>query len=448
MTSTQYVVIGGVAAGMSAASRIRKHDPGASVVVLEKGAYISYSACSMPYYIANPEARLEDLIVLSADEARHKRKIDVRLGHEATRIDTAERLVHFVQHPSGREGSVRYDRLIIATGASAFVPSVEGAEGPNVYTLRSLRDGQAIREAIDTGEVRRAVILGAGYVGMEMCEALVARGVATTLISARSAPMMGYHTELVRTMMAELETHGVRFMGDQQVKTINSRGVQLTDSFVEADMVIVAKGIRPNVSLADDAGIRLGEKGAIAVDQRMETSLAGVFAAGDCAESVHRVTNRRVYVPLGTVANKHGRVAGLNAARVGTRFPGVISSAELKCFDLEIARTGMTPDEAEQEGFDPVEVHITASSAAHGYPERHPIQVAMVADRGTGRLLGAQMVGKAGVAHRINIVAAAVFNGNTIDEFAMFDLAYAPPFSPVWDPVLVAANVLQGKLRR
>jgi len=232
------------------------------------------------------------------------------------------------------------------------------------------------------------------------------------------------------------------------VERITEKGVRLTDRLVEADLVLLAKGIRPNGKLAEEAGIRLGVAGAIAVDQRMETSIAGIFAAGDCAESYHRISNKKIYVPLGTVANKHGRVAGLNCARQSARFPGAISSAEFKLFEMEVARTGMTLHEALENGFEAEEIVITASSAAHGYPESVPIQVEMVGDKQSGRLLGAQMIGAAGVAERINIIAVAIFNGNTVDEFSMFDLAYAPPFSPVWDPVLVAANVLKGKLGR
>ncbi|NOY23818.1 MAG: FAD-dependent oxidoreductase [Acidobacteria bacterium] len=444
--TNRYAVIGGVAAGMSAASRIRKVDPESEIVVFEKGEYISYSACSMPYYISNPKTTLGDLIVLSVDDARNKRRIDVRTGHMVTQILPAQRRIKYAKLPSGLEGSYDYDRLVIATGATPYVPPIPGSDRDNVFVLRTLEDGQRIKQMLESGGIKKAAILGAGYVGLEMCESLRKCGVEVTLISARAMPMFGWNEKIVATVIETLNKNGVNLTVNGKVERITDSGVRLNDRLVEADLVLVAKGIRPNGRLAEEAGIHLGVAGAIAVDQRMETSVAGIFAAGDCAESFHRINNKKIYVPLGTVANKHGRVAGLNCARQSARFPGVISSAEFKLFEMEVASTGMTRQVAVENGFDAEEIVITASSAAHGYPESYPIQVAMVGDKSSGRLLGAQMIGQDGVAERINIVAVAIFNGNTVDEFSMFDLAYAPPFAPVWDPVLVAANVLKGKL--
>jgi len=446
--TNHYAVIGGVAAGMSAASRIRKVDPGSEIVVFEKGEHISYSACSTPYYISNPQTSLSDLIVLSVEDARSKRKIDVRTRHMVTRILPAQRRIEFAKLPSGLEGCYDYDRLVIATGALPYMPSIPGCDGPNVMVLRTLKDAHRIKEAIEGGNVKKAAILGAGYVGLEMCESLRECGIEVTLISARSTPMFGLNEKIVSTIVDTVKKNGVNLISNAKVERITDAGVRLADRLVEADLVLVAKGIRPNSKLAEDAGIRLGTAGTIAVDQRMETSVAGIFAAGDCAESFHRINNKKIYVPLGTVANKHGRVAGLNCARQSARFPGAISSAEFKLFEMEVARTGMTLEEALKDGFNAEEVVITAPSAAHGYPTSCPIQVAMVGEKTSGRLLGAQMIGENGVAERINIVAVAIFNENTVDEFSMFDLAYAPPFAPVWDPVLVAANVVKGKMVR
>lgn len=446
--TNRYAVIGGVAGGMSAASRIRKVDPESEIVVFEKGEHISYSACSTPYYISNPQTALEDLIVLNVEDAKVKRRIDVRTRHMVTRILPAQRRIEFAKLPSGLEGSYDYDRLIIATGASPYVPPIPGFDGPNVVVLRTLEDAHHIKKMLEGGKVRTAAILGAGYVGLEMCESLRKCGIEVTLISARSTPMFGLNEKIVDTVVDTLKKNSVTLIANAKVERITGTGVRLSDRLVEADLVLVAKGIRPNGKLAEDAGIQLGAAGAIAVDQRMETSVAGIFAAGDCAESFHRINNKKIYVPLGTVANKHGRVAGLNAARESARFPGAISSAEFKMFEMEVARTGMTLQEALEDGFDAREVVITAPSAAHGYPTSCPIQIAMVGEKTNGRLLGAQMIGESGVAQRINIVAVAIFNGNTVDEFSMFDLAYAPPFAPVWDPVLVAANVLKGKIAK
>lgn len=445
--SDRYVVVGGVAAGMSAASRIKKVDPQAEVTVLEKGKHISYSACGMPYFIARQEADASELIVLSADEAREKRGIDVRIQHEVTGIFPAQRMVTAVQQPSGREHSFQYDRLVIATGAVARSMDYPGEEQSHVVMLRNLDQGIEIKRRVDNG-VHKAVLLGGGYIGLEMCECLRARRVDVTLVTSRSAPMAHLNSEIVKTITDTLDENGVHRISEVPVERITETGVRLQDRHLEADMVLVGKGVRPNSALAEAAGIRLGAEGAIGVDSRMETSASGIFAAGDCAESLNRITDRKTFVPLGTVANKHGRVAGLNAAKETARFPGVINSAQLKLFDQELGHTGITAEEAEEAGFDPVEIHITSSSGAHGYPERHPIQVYMVGDRKSRRILGAQMIGRQGVAHRVNVVATAIFNGNTVDEFSMFDLAYAPPFAPVWDPVLVAAQVLEKKMGR
>ncbi len=443
----RYVVIGGVAAGMSAASRIKKIDKGAEVIVFEKGDFISYGACGMPYYISNPQGDYKDLIVLTVDDAREKRGIDVRTNHLVYGISVNERRVFYKDLKSGKEGSVNYDRLVIATGASPVKPPIEGADQPYVFTLRTLKDGMAIKAYLNEKKPKNAVIIGAGYIGLEMAESLKESGVNVSVVEILENPMPLYNGEIIKTIKSTLTENGVKTYFGTKVEKIGQNKVFTDKGELDADMVLLATGVKPNSEIAKEAGIELGVKGAISVDSKMETSVSGIFAAGDCAESINLITNKKVYVPLGTVANKQGRVAGLNAAKDFARFPGVILSAEFKLFDKEVARTGLTLKEAEDAGFDPVEIVITAPSAAHGIKERFPIQIAMIGDRKSGKILGCQMIGKKGVAHRINIVATAIFNGNTVKEFSMFDLAYAPPFAPVWDPVLVAANVLSGKLK-
>ncbi len=445
--SNKYVVIGGIAAGMSAASRIKKVEPGAEVIVFEKGEFISYGACSMPYYISNPEGDYKDLIVLTVDDARNKRGIDVRTNHLVLGISPNEKRVFYKELISGKEKSIDYDRLVIATGASPVKPPIAGVENDNVFSLRTLNDGIAIKKFIEEKKPEKAVIIGAGYIGLEMAESFKVLGLDITIVEMLEKPMPNYNEKIIDTILKTLEENGVKTYFNTTVERIEENKVITTSGEFEADIVLLATGVKPNSRLAKDAGIELGVNGAIAVDSKMETSISGIYAAGDCAESIHRITNRKTYVPLGTIANKHGRVAGLNAARELARFPGAIKSAEFKLFDKEVASCGLSLKEAVQEGFDPVEISITASSAAHGYKYRYPIQVAMIGDKKTGKILGCQMIGKTGVAHRINIVATAIFNGNTVKEFSMFDLAYAPPFSPVWDPVLIAANVLSGKLK-
>ncbi len=445
--NNKYVIIGGVAAGMSAASRIKKIDKSAEVVVFEKGEFISYGACGMPYYISNPDGDYRDLIVLTVEDARNKRGIDVRTNHLVMGISPNEKRVYYKELISGKEKSIAYDRLVIATGASPVKPPIPGVDNDNVFSLRTLKDGIKIKNFIKDRKPKKAVIIGAGYIGLEMAESLKECGIEITLIEMLEKPMPQFNEKIINEILTTLQENGVNTFFSTVVERIDTNKVITDKGEFDADFVLLATGVKPNTQLAKDAGIELGIKGAIAVDSKMETSVSGIYAAGDCAESIHRITNRKIYVPLGTIANKQGRVAGLNAARELVRFPGAIKSAEFKLFDREVASCGLTLKEAIEEGFDPVEITITASSAAHGYKERYPIHIAMIGDRKTGKLLGCQMIGKTGVGHRINIVATAIFNGNTAREFSMFDLAYAPPFSPVWDPVLIAANVLSGKLK-
>ena len=445
------IVIGGVAAGMSAASQIRRRRPKTRVTVLERGDHISYGACGMPYNIEDPKRPIEDLIVLSAEEARDKRGIDLRLRHEATAIDLESSVVTMTDLDNDATVHEPFDALVIATGARAVRLPLPGFELPGVEVLRELGDGAAIKKALERGP-KQAVIIGAGYIGMEMAHVLTSRGLAVTVLEKMPGLLPGWHQETVKTLEETLATHGVEFFTGITVEGAEAgpegrvAAVLTDDGRFEADLVLAATGVRPNVEIASSAGLRIGKTGAIWVNQRQQTSHENVWAAGDCAEAYHRILRRNDWFPLGTTANKQGRIAGANIAGASQQFRGIVGTCGFLVFDLELARTGIGEVEAEAEGFDPVAVTIRQRSRAHGYPGGEPVQVHMVADRETGLLLGAELAGRDGAALRVDPVAAALAAHMTVADLQNLDLAYAPPFAPVWDPILVAANQLIKKV--
>jgi len=445
------LVVGGVAAGMSAASQIRRRSPKTRVTVYERGDFISYGACGMPYNIEDPERDIEDLVVLSAEHARDKRGIDLKLRHEATALDLENRALTVVDRGKGKESNESFDALVIATGARALRLPLDGFDLPGVHVLRDLGDGRAIKEALED-EPKRAVIVGAGYIGMEMAHVLTERGLSVTVLEKMTQLLPEWHQETVAVVEEKLEERGVEFhtgvtvTGAEAGSDGRVAAVHTDDGRFGSDLVLVAAGIRPNVELATVAGLRIGETGAIWVSQQQQTSHDAVWAAGDCAEAYHRVLRRNAWIPLGTTANKQGRIAGANVVGADQQFRGIVGTCGFTVFDLEVARSGLGEDEAKAEGFDPVAVTIRQRSRAHGYPGGVPIQVLLIADRETGLLLGGEIVGKEGAALRINTLATALAGHMSVADLQSLDLVYAPPFASVWDPVLVAANQLIKKV--
>ena len=445
------LVVGGVAAGMSAASQIRRRHPKTRVVVFERGDYISYGACGMPYNIEDPERDIEDLIVLTAEHARKKRGIDLRLRHEAAALDLERGVVTVIDHDEGKEKEEAFDALVIASGARAVRLPLDGFDLPGVHVLRELTDGAAIKQMLNA-TTKQAVIIGAGYIGMEMAHVLTERGLAVTVVEKMPQILPGWHNDTVEAVEETLDKRGVEVRTGITVTSAEAgkdgrvAAVLTDDGRLAADLVLVAAGIRPNIELASSGGLRIGDTGAIWVNQNQQTSHDSVWAAGDCAEAYHRVLRRNAWIPLGTTANKQGRIAGANVVGAGQRFAGIVGTAGFVVFDLEVARTGLGEEQARTEGFDPVTVTIRQRSRAHGYPDGVPVLVHLVADRETGLVLGGEIVGREGAALRINTLATALAGHMTVAELQSLDLAYAPPFAPVWDPVLVAANQLIKKV--
>ena len=445
----RFVIIGGDAAGMSAASRARRNDPDLEITVLEQGMDVSYSACNIPYNIADPTRELDDLVVRSVSTFREKQNIDLRTGHRVERIDRTTRMVHGLR-TDGTSFAVPWDRLLIATGATPRWPAVEGIDLEGVFVVKNLDDGRRIKEHLRARQATRAVIIGIGYIALEMTEALVDLGLEVDLIKPRAGLLPWLHDDLTKPVRTLLEARGVGLYDGHPIDRIVANGDRLAvhsgDLVLAADLVIAAIGVTPCAGLAQEAGLELSVDGSISADRSLRTTDADIFAAGDCADSYHVVTGAKAWIPLALRANRAGWAVADNVCGGQVELPGVAGTAVFKVFEMQVARTGLTLEEAGKAGFDPVEVHIRASSRAGNYPGAQPLDVAMVGDRASGRLLGVQLAGTDQVAHRINAAAVALLAQMRVDAFSQSDLAYAPPFGPTWDPLLVAANQLIKKL--
>jgi NADPH-dependent 2,4-dienoyl-CoA reductase/sulfur reductase-like enzyme len=445
----RFVIIGGDAAGMSAASRAKRNQPELEVTVLEQTGDVSYSACGMPYNIADPDRDINDLVVRQARVFREKQEIDLRIGHRVTSIDRTTKVVRG-ETRNGEAFEVSYEALLFATGASPVLPDFPGVELPGVMTLKSLEQGRRIKDFIRSRGVRKAVIIGMGYIALEMVEALHDRNIQVDMVKPRPVFLPWMNTEMATEIRNEIENHGVNLFLGEEIKGVEKTNhglrVVCADSALEGEMVLVAVGIKPNSELAEEAGLDLGPSSAIAVDKALRTSDRDIYAAGDCADAFHVVTGQKAWIPLALRANRAGWGVADNVIGKGIELPGIVGTAVFKVFDMQVARTGLNVVQAEKAGFDPVEIVIKSGSRAHAHPNGSMIWVQLVGDKKSGRLLGAQLVGKEGAAHRVNAPAVALHAKMTVEAFSQSDLAYAPPFGPTWDPMLVAANQLLKKM--
>jgi NADPH-dependent 2,4-dienoyl-CoA reductase/sulfur reductase-like enzyme len=360
-------------------------------------------------------------------------------------IDLARRQVRVRRIDSGRIGWEPFDQLLIATGASPFFPAVPGAEAQGIYGLSTLQSGIEVRQAIDQASPRRAVIVGGGYIGLEMAEALVLRGLDVALVEKMPQVMGTLDPDMGALVSDALRNIGVTLYLEESLESFDVRhgrvqAVVTDQRTLPADLVILGLGVRPNSTLAAEAEIPLGEKGGIKVNERMQTAVEGIWAAGDCVESFHLVSRKPFYIALGTVANKQGRIAGINLGGGYATFPGVVGTAVSKVCAVEVARTGLQESEIQRLGWEYVSAKIDSKTRVAYYPNAGPITVKVLAERDSGLLLGGQIVGIEGAAKRIDVLATALHAGFTVQDMIHLDLSYAPPYSPVWDPVLIAAR--------
>ncbi|MFE9093564.1 FAD-dependent oxidoreductase [Streptomyces sp. NPDC007264] len=450
------VVIGGDAAGMSAASQARrlKGPDALEIVAFERGHFSSFSACGIPYWVGGDVATRDELIARTPEEHR-ARGIDLRMRTEVVEIDVAGRRVRARDVDAGAEAWTEYDKLVIATGARPIRPDLPGADAPGVHGVQTLDDGQALLDTLAATRVRRAVVVGAGYIGVEMAEALIKRGYEVTVVNRGSEPMATLDPDMGRLVHRAMEGLGITMVNDAEVTEILTgddgrvRAVGTRAAEYPADVVVLGIGVRPETALAKAAGLPLGEHGGLLTDLAMRVrGHEDIWAGGDCVEVLDLVSGRERHIALGTHANKHGQVIGTNAGGGYATFPGVVGTAVSKVCDLEIARTGLREKDARRAGLEYETVTIESTSRAGYYPDAARMTVKMLAERGTGRLLGVQIVGREGAAKRVDIAAVALTARMTVEGMTALDLGYAPPFSPVWDPVLVAARKAAAAVRK
>ncbi|MFG3241120.1 FAD-dependent oxidoreductase [Streptomyces sp. NPDC048157] len=457
MTAERLVVIGGDAAGMSAASQARRlKGPGElSIVAFERGHFASYSACGIPYWVGGDVAERDDLVARTPQEHR-ARGIDLRTRTEVTEIDVAGQRVRALDRETGETYWTGFDKLVIATGARPVRPALPGMDAPGVHGVQTLDDGQALLETLDRAPgARRAVVIGAGYIGVEMAEALLKRGFEVTVLNRGEQPMATLDPDMGRLVHDAMDGLGITTVNRAEVTAIRTgpdgrvRAVAAGDASYPADVVVLGIGVEPETTLARAVGLPLGPHGGLLTDLSMRVvGHDNIWAGGDCVEVLDLVAGRTRHIALGTHANKHGQIIGSNVGGGYGTFPGVVGTAVSKVCDLEIARTGLREKDARAVGLRFVTATIESTGRAGYYPGARPMTVKMLAEYRTGRLLGVQIVGRDGAAKRVDIAAVALTAGMTVEQLTALDLGYAPPFSPVWDPVLVAARKAVATVRR
>jgi len=449
------VVIGANAAGAKAASKAKRMNPQAEVTLVDRGCYISYGACGIPYFISDDVKDVKELMstpagaVRDVDFFRDVKGVTVLQNTEVTRIDRGERKIYFLDTATYQESLLEYDRLVIATGSSPIVPPIEDVDLENIFTVKSIEDAQRLKMLAVKDS--RACIVGAGLIGMEIAESLRKAGVKVTIVEMRNQVLPGIlDSEMAALVEKEVVKQGVTLLLNSTVSGFKGRSrveaVRIGEELLGVDIVVLAPGVRPNVSLARDAGLEIGATGAISVDEKLCTSDPDIYACGDCCETVNRITGKKVYVPLGSTANKQGRVVGINVAGGNAVFQGIIGTAILRFFDVNAGKTGLTETEARANGYDVETVLTPAHDRPHFFPGAKLIVLKLVADKKTGKILGLQAVGAGVVDKRLDVAATAISFGATAEQLSQLDLAYAPPFSAAMDNLIVAADVMKNKL--
>lgn len=450
------IVIGGVAAGPKAASRIKRLSPDTEVTVIEKNEFISYAGCGLPYYISGVVKNQADLMNTPTGTVRDtnffKNVKDVKMLNrtEAISIDRAKKEVRVLSSNDNKEDVLSYDDLIFATGATPIKPGIEGIELKNIFMLHSIEDSQNIKKLVEDKAIKNAVIIGAGLIGLEMAEAFKALGLNVTILEKLPRILSFLDEEISMLVLNHLKSKGIevvlnaeviKFLGSEFVKDVETKSGNFS-----CDIAIAALGVRPNVKLAKQAGINIGVTGAIAVNDKMQTNDPNIYAIGDCAETINLITKRSVYVPLGSTANKQGRVAANDICGVKDSFPGILQTSICKVFDFGVAKTGLSEAEAINAGFDVVTVLSPSPDRPHFYPGAKPIFIKLIVDKKTRVLLGSQIIGPGDIDKRIDIAATAITASMTVDTIANLDLAYAPPYSPAMDNIITAVNIARNKL--
>ncbi|MBM7645379.1 NADPH-dependent 2,4-dienoyl-CoA reductase/sulfur reductase-like enzyme [Scopulibacillus daqui] len=439
----QYVIIGGDAAGMSAAMQIIRHDQHAKVITLEKGNIYSYSQCGLPYLIGQDITSSSKLIARSIDTFRNKYGIDARCGYEVTEIDAEAKQVKGKTVEHHKPFSISYDKLLIATGADPVFPDWSGKHFKGIYTLKTISDAEKMIKGLSR-DVQHAVIIGGGYIGLEVAEAFYKRKLKVTMIDRGSRLIKVFDSDMSELIHEEAANKGIKIILNEEVQEFKGdefvQAVETDKGSYKADIAVAAAGIAPNTSFLEHTPVELGIKNAIKVNEYMETSAENIYAAGDCALQYHRLKKAYDYIPLGTNANKMGRIAGMNMIGERRPFAGITGTSIIKFIDLELGRSGLTEEDAAKLGYDFEAVKIKSTDIAGYFPGKTPLWVKLIAEKGTKKLLGGQVIGRNGAAKRTDVIAAALYSGLTITDLENLDLSYAPPFNSVWDPIQQAAR--------
>lgn len=450
--SESLIVIGGTAAGLSAASKAKRLRPELDITVYERSGFVSYGACGLPYFVGGLIGEPEELVSLTPEVLEKKRGIPTHTHHEVTAIRRLEKRVEVRDLDTGATFEKSYDKLMIATGAVPILPPLPGVEAQGVRCLRTVEDGIALKA--QAAGATRAVIVGGGFIGLETAEQLTEAGLPVTIVEAQPRLLPFLPEEYAEAIRTEMTGHGVVFRlgaaaAEVVVREGRAAGLRLADGEeLPADLILFSVGVRPASELAVDCGLELGLRGGIVVDEEQRTSDPDIYAAGDCVQMKHLITGAPCYFPLGTTANKQGRIAGENLAGGHSRFKGVLGSQVTKVFDLYAASTGLTLRQAEEAGFDAGASSIIKGDRASYYPGGGENRLTLILDRRTGRLLGAQGIGTSTVAGRINVLAAAITAGMTVEELSELDLVYSPSVAPVYDPILIAASQAMKQVKR
>ncbi len=440
------LVIGAVAAGTSAAAKARRNDDAAEIVIYEKDEHISYSGCGLPYYIGGEIEELDELTPRDPAFFKKKYNIDIMTLHEVLKINPENKELVVKNLSSGEEFIDKYDKLIIATGATPFVPKINGIENDNVFFLRNVNSAKKIRSFIEINKPQHAVIAGTGFIGFEMLENLMADGVNVTIVEKQGKITPNLDADMAAFLESQLTKKNITILKNTSIAEVTKDKVILEDGReIESNMVIMATGVKPNVNLAKEAGVELGVTGAIKVDTSMKTNIVDIYACGDCIETFSVVTGKPVYRPLGSTANKTGRIAGDVATGGRLQYKGNLSTGIFKLFDITIANTGLSEKEALEEGYEIIICHnIKPDKPSYFHGKEMVIKA--IADKKTEKILGVQIVGYEGVDKRIDVFATLITYGAKVDELFHLDLAYAPPFSTTKDPVHYTGMILDNAL--
>lgn len=451
MLNNKLVIIGGDAAGMTAASKVRREQPNREIVVFEKSQYTSYSACGIPYYISQIVQSYQDLIVRTPETFREKYNIDVRTLHKVLAIDAQNKRVKVLDKLKNVEFWEEYGQLLIATGAQSYCPDVPGYTDKGIFGISTLKSGIRLESYLQEHKPKKAVIIGGGYIGLEMAEALLIRGLEVALVNRSFEVMNTLDPDMGALVSQAMRNLGVTLHLGEELKGFGQKNGKvstvITDKqTIETDIVVLGMGSSPNTGFLQGSGIELGAKGAIKVNKHMQTNSKDVYAAGDCTETYNIVSGEHMHIALGTIANKTGLVAGANLVGENVVFPGVVGTAVCKVCSYEVARTGLQEKNLKKLGIAYETIIIDSKTRAAYYPGSKKITVKLLAEKGTGRLLGGQIIGEEDAAKRIDVVATALTHKLTLQNLIDLDLSYAPPFSLVWDPVQLAARKLIDKI--